>query len=533
VPARPLHISVHDGRIVFDDFQLSFGQNSTTAFTVGGFAELTGNKRLNVDLRGGLDATLLQLFVRDLKADGQIAIAGGLTGTMDAPRFSGTVEFQDTSLRLPGFPQTIDGITGTLVFREDRIDVDSIRAKLGGGQIVLGGSVVLDGMTPKNIRITLQGTEVAIRYYEGLTVEGNFSLLLSGDADRAMLTGDVNVNRALYFRDIDIGNALLNAVLARKGVVPVVSAAWQNHIGLRLHLTSENTLAVRNNIADFGGSADVEVTGTLANPVILGLVTLNEGGKIRFQDIDYRIVRGSINFQNPFRIDPFFDIALEARVSGGISEIESGPLDVTVTLTGTLDRMTPSITSDPPASDITLFSLLGLGALTRNTNTSSANSASSTGRSLLFQSFSRLFNSSALGIESLAISSDTGDLDKTGDPGTKVSFEKRISNNVRMLVVYNTRDSRSRVTLEWQVTPDWVLQFTRDQLSNEYDIEARFRRRYEGHWTWTTWGTTVRNPLTMLTSFETHAPDVSASPPVAIATTTVAAPNGGIVKSIG
>src|SRR5205814_6531037 len=152
----------------------------------------------------------------------------------------------------------------------------------------------------------------------------------------------------------------------------------------------------RNNIADFAGSADIEVTGTLGNPVILGLVTLNEGGKIRFQDIDYRVVRGSINFQNPFRIDPYFDIALEARVSGGISEVESGPLDVTVALTGTIDRLTPSITSDPPASAITLFSLLCFGALTRNTNDTAPTSATTAGPSLLFHSVSRPLYSSAL-----------------------------------------------------------------------------------------------------------------------------------------
>src|SRR5205823_8484251 len=124
---------------------------------------------------------------------------------------------------------------------EDGIDIKSIRARLGGGQLVLGGSVVLEGMTPKSVRITLQGTEVAIRYFEGLTMEGNFSLLLSGDLERSVLTGDVTVNRALYFKDIDIGSALLNAVLARRGVTPVVSASWQDHVGLRLHLTSDNT----------------------------------------------------------------------------------------------------------------------------------------------------------------------------------------------------------------------------------------------------------------------------------------------------
>lgn len=530
-PARPLRVSLHDGRVTFDDFELALSQNGSPAtFAIGGFAELTGAKRLGIDLHGTLEAALLQLFVTDLRADGNIAVAGNLTGTMAAPRFNGSAEFQNASARLPGFPQLIDAITGTLIFRGDRIDIDSIRLRLGGGQIVLGGSVTLDGMTPKGVRVTMQGTEVAIRYFEGLTLEANFALLLSGDLDRAILTGDVTVNRALYFRETDIGTALLNAVLARRSVTPVVSASWQERISLRLHLTSDNTLAVRNNIADFTGSADLQVNGTLGSPVILGLVTLNEGGRIRFQDIDYRVVRGSINFQNPFRIDPFFDIALEARVSGGISEIESGPIDVTVTLTGTLDRMTPSITSDPPASDITLFSLLGLGALTPNTNANSPLTAGLAGRSLLFQSVSRLINSNAFSLfDSFAISPDAGDLDKTGDPGTKVSFEKRISNNVRVLVIYNTRDSKNRVSLEWQVTPDWVLQFTRDQLLNEYDVEARFRRRYDGHWAW---GTHGRNPLAMPTSFSTPAASVPGPPPITMATTPVAAPAGAMVISV-
>jgi outer membrane protein assembly complex protein YaeT len=531
-PTRPLHVSLHDGRIVFDDFQLSLSHNGATpaAFTVAGFAELTGSKRLNLDLHGTLEAALLQLFVTDLRAEGTIAVAGKMTGTMAAPRFGGTAEFQNVSVRLPGFPQQIEAITGTLNFREDRIDIGSVRARLGGGQIVLGGSVALDGMTPKSMRITLQGTEVSFRYFEGLTVEGNFALLLSGTLDRAIITGDVTVNHALYFKDVDIGSALLNAVLARRSVTPIISASWQDRIALRLHLTSSNTLAVRNNLADFAGSADIEVTGTLGNPVILGLVTLNEGGKIRFQDIDYRVVRGSINFQNPFRIDPFFDIALEARVSGGISELESGPIDVTVTLTGTLDRLTPSIASDPPASDITLFSLLGFGALTRNTNTAAAPGTANAGRSLLLQSVSRLLNSSALSfVDAFAISSDAGDIDNTGDPGTKVSFAKRISNNVRVLVIYNTRDSKNRVTLEWQVTPDWVLQFTRDQLSNEYDVEARFRRSYEGHWNW---GMNGHNPLTLLASTNAQPAAVIPVPSVPIATTAVATPTGAVVTSV-
>ena len=123
---------------------------------------------------------------------------------------------------------------------------------------------------------------------------------------------------------------MLNAVLSRKSVTPIVAANWQDRVSLRLHVNAPNTLAVRNNIADVTGSAELDVTGTLANPSIIGTVTLNEGGRVRLQNVDYTVTRGTINFQNPFRIDPYFDVTLEARVSGGLSEIESGPLDVTV-----------------------------------------------------------------------------------------------------------------------------------------------------------------------------------------------------------
>jgi translocation and assembly module TamB len=503
-PVRPLRASLRDGRLVFDDINLSLkGAGST--FGVSGFAELTGAKRMNIDLRGTVEAALLQLFVPDLRADGHINVAGGVRGTLANPALTGSAEFENAQVRLPGFPQLIDRISGRVVFREDRIDLEALHASLGGGTVVAGGSVSMNGLTPQRARITLQGNGVAIRYFEGITVEGNFTLLLSGSAERMMLQGDVDVTRALYFRDIDIGTALLNAFLTRRSVTPVVAASWQDRLGLNLHLTGANTLAVRNNIADFTGSGDIQVSGTLANPVVLGLITLNEGGKVRFQNIDYRLVRGSINFQNPFRLDPFFDVSLEARVSGGLSELESGPLDVTVTVTGTIDRITPTITSDPPASDITLFSLLGMGGLVgRGGANQQPLDANLAGRSLLFQSLSLLGSRVLSFADAFAI--DPGDLSKTGDTGTKVSFEKRLSNNLRVLVVYNTKDGRNRIAFEWQVNPDWVLTFTRDQLSNEYRGEARFRRRYEGHWAW---GTRGRNPMALFARFH----EVSKSPP--------------------
>jgi outer membrane protein assembly complex protein YaeT len=483
IAARPLRIGLRDGRVVFDDFALQLKETQST-LAVTGFAEITGAKRLNVDVRGTLEAALAQLFIHDLKAEGHIVVAGGVHGTLSAPTLAGTAEFQDAQLRFAGFPQIIDHLTGTLVFRGDRIDIDALRAQVGGGTVVAGGAVTLNGMTPQRARITLQGTNVAIRYFEGLTMAGNFSLLLAGDADRFVLSGDVTVDRALYYKDFDFRTSLLNVVLSRRGVTPIVSASWQDRVALRVHLSAPGTLAVRNNIADVTGSGDLDVNGTLANPVVLGLVSLDEGGRVRFNNVDYHVVRGSINFQNPFRIDPYFDVTVEGRVNGGFSEVESGPVDVSINVTGTLDRISPTITSDPPASDITLFSLLGFGALTTPRAGASGSGAEATtaGRSLLYQSIinavgSRLFSFAD------AFSYDPGNLDTTGDPGAKVTIEKRLSNALRIVVVYNMSNSRNKELLEWQANPEWTVQFTRDEPHNEYRLEGRFRRRYEGHWT--------------------------------------------------
>ena len=473
VAPQPLRVALRNGRLELDSVVL---QSDGASFGVTGFAELTGAKRVDVDVQGRVEAALLQLFVPDIRAEGRTDVAVSITGVVNDPVITGTATLADAQVKFAGFPQLIDEINGTLRFRGDRVEIEALRATIGGGQIVAGGAIYLAGIKPTRVSITLQGTDVALRYYEGITVEGNFNLLLTSDLDRAMLQGDVDVTRGLYFRDFEFQQALLSAILARDRIVPTAAATWQERVGLQIHLSAPGTLAVRNNIADVTGSAELDVTGTVAAPVVLGEISLDEGGTVRVQNVDYRVARGTISFQNPFRIDPFFDVTIEGTVAGNVSEIESGPLDVSINITGTLDRITPTITSDPPASDITLFSILGFGGLTGGGTFGGTQQAGSFGTSLLF---------SALGqqifpfVDSFAY--DPGTLESAGGAGAKVTFEKRLSNKLRFLLVYNLDNQQSRQVLEWLVNPSWTLQLTRDE-SDEYRIDARFRRRFEARW---------------------------------------------------
>ena len=525
-PRVPIRFSLMRGRFRFDSFEL---QRAGASIALTGYADLVGAKHLALAIRGELEAALIQLFMKDVRADGHIALDLTIGGTLTTPALGGTAELQNAQVKFTGFPQLIDNINGVLRFDDTGVRIDSLRANIGGGTVVAGGVVGLTGITPSQFRVTFQtlpGTDVALRYYEGLTVAGTFELQLSGDLERAVLQGNVNVTRALYFKDFNLQTSILNVVLSRRGITPIVAASWQDRVSLQMHLRADNTLAVRNNMANVTGSADLDLTGTLANPVILGNVVLNEGGTVTLQKIDYTVLRGTIDFQNPFRIDPYFDITVQGRVSGGMSEVESGPIDVTLNITGTIDRITLTITSEPPASDITLFSILGFGGLIQRSGAAATPNVPGTGTSLLISSISSALASKIFPFAD-SFTYDPGQLDTTLGQGRKVSFEKRVSNAVRLYVIYNLDNAKSREVVEWAANRDWTLQFTNDQSQNQYRLDARFRRLYQGRWSLSGHGRGPEIfPLTPITSV--------LSPPTTTplpATTTVQAIAPGTVVS--
>ena len=70
----------------------------SATIAVTGFADITGNKTINVNVRGNLEAALLQLFMHDLRAEGHINIAAGFTGTLAAPVINRPPKAKQSSL---------------------------------------------------------------------------------------------------------------------------------------------------------------------------------------------------------------------------------------------------------------------------------------------------------------------------------------------------------------------------------------------------------------------------------------------------
>jgi translocation and assembly module TamB len=115
-----------------------------------------------------------------------------------------------------------------------------------------------------------------------------------------------------------------------------------------LKVRAPGTLEVDNNLAALRASAELDITGSADQPAVLGRAEIVRG-RVYFQGNTYTIQRGTIDFLNPRRIDPSFNIEAEANVRS---------YRVTLNVNGTLQRVYPTLSSDPPLSTVQIVNLL-------------------------------------------------------------------------------------------------------------------------------------------------------------------------------
>jgi translocation and assembly module TamB len=97
--------------------------------------------------------------------------------------------------------------------------------------------------------------------------------------------------------------------------------------------------------------ANLHVQGTASQPGVTGRIAISEG-KLVFLNSTYAVNTGSIFFYNPVRIDPILDLSLETQAQG---------VDVTLRVTGPIDNMKLSYTSNPPIQFQEIVGLLAAG----------------------------------------------------------------------------------------------------------------------------------------------------------------------------
>jgi translocation and assembly module TamB len=333
-----------------------------TSLTLGGTVNRL-TSALDVSISGASSLAVLQGVVRDVRASGDASIAARVTGTLEAPAYAGSATLTNGRLRHFSFPHSLDDIHGEVRFDATGIRLDGLRARMGtggrsgGGEIVFGGSIGLDAFVPGALNVTVRGNGLDLRFPEGFRSIVDADVSLTGTAEAALLSGRVTVRQARYTRRLQ-GNAGLlgfatggGEAAATGGGLGGSSVPAEVPIRFDVELVGQRLLVIDDSDATVVVSPDLRFTGTLDKPVLLGRVDIDRG-ETEFLGNRYT-VGGYVEFSNPDRIEPFFDI--EAR-----TQIRQPSQDYRLDLrfSGTFDRFTYELSADPPLSQTDVLSLI-------------------------------------------------------------------------------------------------------------------------------------------------------------------------------
>ncbi len=343
----PIRMALDRHSLRLTDMRL-IGEN--TQLDVSGLVDLH-NERIAMRANGAANLGILQGFVPNIRSTGQALLQATLDGPMRTPLVSGTMTIEEGRIRHFDLPHALENISGVVRFDSRGVTLDEVTAQLGTGPVQFGGRIGIDGYRPGRLDVAMNGQNMRLRYPEGMRSVVDANLNLQGTIDSSTLSGTVVVRNALYTKRFDAGGGIIDLTGSPAGQG---ASSLQTTIPLRydVRITVPSTLRVENNTVRMVANADLELRGTYDRPVLLGRAEI-ERGELNFEGKRYQITRGTIDFNNPTRIEPFFDIETETQV-----RVPSQTYRVTVRVTGTMARFTPVFSSDPPLTDVQVLSLL-------------------------------------------------------------------------------------------------------------------------------------------------------------------------------
>jgi translocation and assembly module TamB len=311
--------------------------------------------RIALKAVGDANLGILQGFFRDVRGAGRAELTASIDGPLAQPHFSGNATITDGRIRHFSVPNSLDAINGTIQFDPGGIRLDDLSATMGGGHVQFGGRIDFDGYVPGNFDVTARGEDMHLRVPEGVRSVVDADLSLRGTIKTPTLGGTVTVKSALWNRRVDTPGSIFDLASRRSGngggPVPA-DAPPTVPLKFDLQLLMPSTLRVENNLARMVASADLTLRGTYDRPVVAGHADV-ERGEVTFEGRRYRITHGTMDFSNPARIEPFFDVEAETNV-----RVPGQTYRVTVAFAGTSEQLRPTLNSDPPLPTSDVLALL-------------------------------------------------------------------------------------------------------------------------------------------------------------------------------
>jgi translocation and assembly module TamB len=465
---EPIRANMMNQVVQIENFRLV---GKDTEMNARGSVDFKADPRLRLRANGRMDLKLVQSFNPDVNSAGLVDFNMNVNGAIAKPTVQGEVRITNGTFNVIDFPNGLSNVNGSVLFTEDRVQVQSLTAHTGGGDIQIGGYATY---TPQiNFNLTAQGHDIRFRYPQGVSSTADIDLKLTGSLNNSLLSGDVTITKFGFNNQFDLA-----LYLARSNRPPdTPRASPLNNLRLNVHLVSTPELQVQSSLAKLAGNVDLNVRGVASNPVVLGRVSASEG-QISLNGQTYRLERGDVTFSNPARTEPSVDIEATTRVR---------EYDLTIRMVGQPARgLKPTFRSDPPLPDADILNLLAFGRTREETEIAGSQTSTSYTNSVSDAVLGQAINTAVsgrvqrlFGVSRVKISPELSGSTQTTNPTAQVTIEQQVSDKVTITYATNlAQSSQQSIFVEYNLNRNVSLIAGRDQYGVvSFDVRIRQRKR--------------------------------------------------------
>jgi translocation and assembly module TamB len=406
------------------------------------------------------DLAIARRLGRGIISSGQVEADATLRGTFEKPLINGKVQLQKASMHFLNLPTGLSDADGLIQFSGNGAVLRNVTASVGGGKVTLAGNLSYSDLLRFQLR--LNARNVRLLPQPGISVVIDSDVRLSGRSTASILSGTVSIDQVTYAPQSDLG-----AILARS--IPPVAAEPSplqllDNMKLDVQVRTAPGMAVQASVAEsLQANANLHVQGTASRPGLLGRVDITEG-QLYFFSTNYTVNTGIISFYNPVRIDPILNLSLETQTKG---------VDVVLHVTGPVDNMKLSYTSDPPLPFHEIIALLATGAVPTSDPNLLANQPSQPPQSFQQMGESALLSNTltdpianrlqrVFGITQLKI--DPSFAGSSDLPQATIALQQKVTNAVTLTYMTAVDNPSSEVISgEWDFNRQWSATATRDE----------------------------------------------------------------------
>lgn len=467
VQEKPSRVLIERGRVVLDRLSLVGGENRLQA---AGTLGLLGEREVDLGLKGNLDLQMLQAFIADSGFSGRGAYEITLTGSLARPRVAGFIELHDGGFEAPRFHLNLSRLNGRLLIRQNRLDVEGLSGLLNGGKVEAQGSLNFEGFSLKSADLRIGGEDVFLNYPKGFFAETGFALKFALLDEKPSLSGTVTIQTAEYVEPFNVQSELYRYLKRRPPRDQAVERRpFFSRLNFDIQVVIRDGISIRNNLAKGQVQGELKLSGTPYQPGLAGRLLVAEGGEVYFSQTTYQIEQGQVDFVNPSRIEPDISLQAHTRVSG---------YDIKLLLTGTPDKLSAVLTSDPPLSEPDIISLLVTGKRLAYVSDNALGAVGDRALSYLNDALTGELENLAkqkLGLDSVTI--DAGLVSSQENPEARLTVGRHITPELEFILSQNLKQSQyTTVILNYKPLREINLRAVKqDNDAYHFDVQHEVR----------------------------------------------------------